>query len=92
MITELYLKNWKSFDHARLYIDPLSILIGTNSSGKSNVLDALVFLQHMTKSVDLTTAFESFAPALRGGIEWAVLKPYDNFTLGLSFTAKVSLH
>lgn len=40
MIKELNLKNWKSFKDSTLYIDPLTILIGTNASGKSNLLDA----------------------------------------------------
>lgn len=35
MITELRLQNWKSFSDARLYIDPITVLIGTNASGKS---------------------------------------------------------
>lgn len=45
MIKELTLENWKSFDKTTLYIDPLTVLIGLNASGKSNVLDALQFLQ-----------------------------------------------
>ena len=44
MIKELSLKNWKSFTEATLYIDPLTVLIGSNASGKSNALDALLFL------------------------------------------------
>ncbi|MFK8163712.1 MAG: AAA family ATPase, partial [Lewinella sp.] len=44
MIKSITLKNWKSFGEATLYVDPLTVLIGTNASGKSNFLDALVFL------------------------------------------------
>src|SRR6218665_3231523 len=36
MITQLTLENWKSYDRAILQIDPLTVLIGTNASGKSN--------------------------------------------------------
>ncbi len=79
MITELRLENWKSFGEATLYIDPLSILIGTNASGKSNVLDALQFLQWLTLGKTLTDALI----ATRGGLEWATRKSHDNFALGL---------
>ncbi|MBR2199820.1 MAG: AAA family ATPase, partial [Bacteroidales bacterium] len=48
MITKLRLKNWKSFKDSTLYIDPLTILIGINASGKSNVLDALDFLHKLS--------------------------------------------
>jgi len=40
MITKLRLHNWKSFEDATLFVDPMTFLIGTNASGKSNVLDA----------------------------------------------------
>jgi len=44
MIKEIKLINWKSFSEAVLYIDPLTVLIGSNAGGKSNALDALLFL------------------------------------------------
>ena len=47
MLKQITLENWKSFRHAELYIDPLTVLIGTNASGKSNVVDALDFLNSM---------------------------------------------
>lgn len=34
MLKEVRYKNWKSFADATLYIDPLTILIGTHASGK----------------------------------------------------------
>ncbi|XHX76420.1 MAG: AAA family ATPase [Stenomitos frigidus ULC029] len=36
MLKKLILENWKSFRYAELPIDPLTVLIGTNASGKSN--------------------------------------------------------
>lgn len=53
MLKELHLKNWKSFKEATLYIDPLTVLIGTNASGKSNVLEALEFLRRMASGEDI---------------------------------------
>jgi len=39
MIKEIRFMNWKSFSDAKVYIDPLNVLIGTNASGKSNIID-----------------------------------------------------
>ncbi len=49
MLTGLQLKNWKSFGEQsrRLDFAGLTLLVGPNASGKSNVLDALRFLQGM---------------------------------------------
>ena len=83
MLRELRLIDWKSFRDATLYIDPLTIVIGMNASGKSNVLDALSFLQRLASGTPISTAIAGDAeiPGLRGGLEWAVRKPEKEFTL-----------
>ena len=84
MIKELRLKNWKSFEEATLYIDPLTILIGANASGKSNVLDALTFLSRISKGLNFSQAIDgdsATSSPLRGGAEWICLKPHKTFTL-----------
>lgn len=47
MLTRLNLEKWKSFGPKRrpLTLSPLTVLVGPNASGKSNVFDALRFLQ-----------------------------------------------
>lgn len=89
MIKEIQLRRWKSFDEARLFIDPLNILIGTNAGGKSNALDSLRFLQRIGFGKDLTSAIlgESTQPGIRGGIEWAALKPHATFELSATIQA-----
>lgn len=85
MITKLFLENWKSYDKAELHIDPLSVLVGTNASGKSNALDALLFLNRIASGTMLTTALQgdaSLAP-LRGGVEWVARRPGTKFALGV---------
>jgi len=74
MIKELYLENWKSFGSSRLYIDPLTILIGTNASGKSNILDALLFLQKIANGKQITSAIngDQENAGIRGGLEWVI--------------------
>lgn len=90
MLKKVILKNWKSFREASLPIDPLTILIGTNASGKSNALDALEFLYRVTmgKEIQAALAGDSSLNPLRGGIEWATLKPESQFTLEVIIQGK----
>ena len=85
MITELQLENWKSYEKASLHIDPISVLVGTNASGKSNALDALLLLNRVATGAMLTSALKgdgTQAP-VRGGIEWAARQPGAVFALGV---------
>lgn len=72
MIQELILCNWKSFEDARLNIDPLTFVIGTNASGKSNILDAFLFLLRIANGQQIKAAIngETGIPPLRGGLDW----------------------
>jgi hypothetical protein len=83
MIKEIRLENWKSFPKAALYLDPLTVLIGTNASGKSNVLDALDFLSQIAQGKEISSILQSDpkTPTFRGGAEWAALKPERSFTV-----------
>ncbi len=83
MIKEIQVENWKSFKKATFYIDPLTILIGANASGKSNLLDALLFLQRISSNINISQAINGDLnlPALRGGFEWVCRKPNDKFTV-----------
>lgn len=85
MITELDLGEWKSYQSAKLQIDPLTVVIGTNASGKSNALDALAFLNRVATGAMLTSALQGDGalPALRGGVEWAARKPGARFSIGV---------
>ncbi|WP_224791999.1 AAA family ATPase, partial [Pseudomonas fluorescens] len=89
MITELLLENWKSYEKATLYIDPLSVLVGTNASGKSNALDALLLLNRTASGIMLTSALQGDGVQipLRGGIEWAARRPGSKFALAVTCRA-----
>jgi predicted ATPase len=85
MLTELKIENWKSYENASIHIDPLSVLVGTNASGKSNALDALLLLNRVASGAMLTSALKgdgTQAP-VRGGVEWAARKPGSIFALGV---------
>jgi predicted ATPase len=83
MLKQLILENWKSFRYAELPLDPLTVLIGTNASGKSNVIEALEFLQRIIKGEDIEAALagDKNLTSIRGGVEGAALKPGTQFTL-----------
>jgi predicted ATPase len=87
VLTSLTIENWKSYEEATLNVDPLSVLIGTNSSGKSNLLDALAFLNRVASGSMLTSALQGdgLTTPLRGGVEWAARKPKNQFRIGVTF-------
>jgi predicted ATPase len=74
MLKKLILENWKSFRYAELYFDPLTVLIGTNASGKSNVVEALEFLRRMAtgETVDVALNGDRALPPIRGGSNFIV--------------------
>lgn len=85
MIVELSMEDWKSYERSTLYIDRLSVLVGTNAGGKSNALDALSLLNRLATSGMITPALQGDGalPAIRGGLEWAAKQPGNKFNLGV---------
>jgi predicted ATPase len=83
MLKKLILENWKSFRYAELPIDPLTILIGTNASGKSNAVEALEFLSRIVRGMTVEEALlgDSNTAGIRGGLLWATLKHESAFTI-----------
>lgn len=77
MITKLELQDWKSFRHATMYVDPISVVIGKNASGKSNILDALQFVQLVASGQSISDAVS----IIRGGVDWIIRKGADNCQL-----------
>lgn len=83
MIREIQLRNWKSFQEATLFFDPFVVLIGTNASGKSNVIDALDFLSRIAQSKSLAECLQSSGngESFRGGAEWVTRRGEEEFSL-----------
>ncbi len=71
MLKKLILENWKSFRYAELPIDPLTILIGANASGKSNAIEALALLNALAGGLSLEQSLqgEGTYKGIRGGLE-----------------------
>jgi predicted ATPase len=83
LLKKLILENWKSFRYAELPLDPLTVLIGTNASGKSNVVEALEFLQRIAngENIEAALAGDKTLSSIRGGVEWAARRLSRKFTL-----------
>ena len=83
MLKEIRMENWKSYQQSTLYLDPLTVLIGTNASGKSNALDAFQFLSRSVAGLPINTILQgdNIHPGLRGGKEWACREGSDRFAL-----------
>ena len=70
MLTELSMKNfksWKSIDNMRLA--PITGLFGTNSSGKSSILQMLLLIKQSVESTDPTQVInlgDDRSPVRRG--------------------------
>ena len=48
MIETVEIKNFKSIQNAQIKFSPLTVLVGTNGAGKSNLMLALAFLSHLS--------------------------------------------
>lgn len=53
MIKQLAFRNFKSFKEAKMYIAPLTVMIGANASGKSNALEGLRLLSWLAQGQKL---------------------------------------
>lgn len=56
MITKIKIDGFKSFSNFQMEFAPLTVIAGTNASGKSNLFDAMQLLGRMVE-MDLKTAF-----------------------------------
>lgn len=71
-ITKLRVRNFRSIRDAQLDLGPLTVLVGPNASGKSNLMDALEFLvdalsQNLAYSIQARGGFRAITPWLPPG-------------------------
>lgn len=69
MIRKLRLINFKNFSDVELTLGPLTILIGTNASGKSNLRDAFRFLHGISRGYLLSDII-GVKYGAGGNLEW----------------------
>lgn len=85
VIEELRLSSFKSFHGARIPLSELTLLIGRNGAGKSNVLDALEVLSRLATGDDVRDALDGGrrdAGSVRGGAEGCAPRGQQTFALG----------
>lgn len=79
MITQLRLRNFKSFREANLSLGPFNLFIGTNGSGKSNLFEAFRFLQGIGWDLSIEEILNG-RPRTGSGSEWEGLRGGNTFT------------
>lgn len=95
MIGQLRLIRFKNFQDATLPLGPLSLLVGTNASGKSNLRDAFRFLHGMARGYLLPEIIgEKYVEGgvlqwkgIRGGTREVVYQGQSRFRLETMMTA-----
>lgn len=58
MITYIKINGFKSFHNFEMEFTPLTIIAGTNASGKSNLFDALMLLSNLSETDNIKKAFK----------------------------------
>lgn len=85
MLKSIHLRNFKSYQNAVLPLAPMTFLIGSNASGKSNVLEAVRLLSWLAKGSrleDITRSIQSGDAVVRGQAGDLFRDPEHSFTLG----------
>lgn len=92
-ITELRLTAFKSFVDVALPLEPLTVVIGRNGSGKSNALDAMEVLSRLARGDEVRDALEGNRRdegPVRGGAEGCPPHGQDRFQIGVTLATTVS--
>lgn len=92
-LVELRLPWFKSLRNASIPLRPLTLLVGRNGSGKSNVLDALAVLSALAGGGTIREALDGgrSGPLVRGGSEGCAPLGKDSFAVGCSVDVDGSL-
>ncbi len=94
MLKSLRLENFKSFKNAELSLGDLTVLVGTNASGKSNIRDAFRFLHGISRGYSIAEIIgEKYGEGgvlqwrgIRGGTKEIAYCGADSFAIAISFS------
>lgn len=86
MITRLHVRNFKSLRDVDISLGPINVLVGPNMSGKSNILDAFVFLYQVFFPQSGAQG-ASYALAQRGGADEVRWKGGDDKLIAVAVEA-----
>ncbi|NBV47109.1 MAG: ATP-binding protein [Planctomycetia bacterium] len=85
MLKVFRLAHFKSYEHADLPLGPITLMIGANAAGKSNVIEALRLLSWLAQGHKLSSmqyAINSADGVLRGRVVDLPRRPQQRFSLG----------
>ena len=85
MISQIRFKEFKSFADTNLPVEPITIIIGANASGKSNAIDALQILSGIATNRELADILDGIRgkeTGVRGGSSGAPRYEGKSFELG----------
>ncbi len=86
MLTAITLENFKSYRQATLPLSPLTVLIGANASGKSNVIEGMRLLSWLAQGQRLSAiqyAVQSGDRVVRGTVDDLAYQRGEFFGLGV---------
>jgi|SRR5271157_1550301 len=96
MIRSLSLVRFKNFEKATLRLGPLTVLIGANASGKSNIRDAFLFFHGIGRGYSLAEILgekyvggERIWSGIRGGTREVAYSGSHEFGLGLDLDVEL---
>lgn len=101
MLKQIRLKDFKSFVDEEVEVAPLTLLVGANASGKSNLLDAMRFLQGFISGLTVSEVLNGERqsrpgawPGIRGRAEETARLGTEAFTLETtwSFLKAAEIH
>lgn len=88
MLSSIRLHDFKSFADQTIPLAPLTLLVGANASGKSNLLDAIRFLQGLALDYPVADVLRDryeggrlVWPAIRGGVAEVARKGREEFEI-----------
>lgn len=90
MLASFFVENFKSYERATLPLAPLTVLVGANASGKSNLIEAMQLLSWLASGrrlTDLSAAMKSGEVSIRGRLADLPLNTAAPLTLGCTIPA-----
>ncbi|MBM3327643.1 MAG: hypothetical protein FJY65_11875 [Calditrichaeota bacterium] len=85
MITKIKFGAFKSHINSELPLEPLTIIVGANASGKTNALEGLRLLSTIATGAELGHALEESEGHIRGGSNQCAPFGKEVFSLGCEF-------
>lgn len=84
MITDLEITNFRSIHSGKVHLEPLTVIVGANSTGKSNLVKALDFISDIAQYGIHDAAYK------RGGFN-EILPKQINSLMGLEIYLKINI-